>query len=204
MHALGRDEQWKEQCGEEGTDAHAAKIAHRPVRVPHLYTMEVFRTERMLLREIVPTDAPFFHALNADPEVMRWTGDRPFADLAATEAFIRDYPAYREDGFGRWAMQRLHDGELLGWCGLRRQPEGEVDLGYRLFRRHWGNGYATEASLACVRFGFDVLALPAIIGRAARANTASVRVLEKVGMHFWKEAPTEGLPDAVIYRIDRP
>lgn len=165
--------------------------------------MEVLRTERMLLREIGVADAPFFHALNADPEVMRWTGDAPFPDLAATEAFIRDYPAYRVDGFGRWAMVRLTDGEVLGWCGLRRQADGEVDLGYRLFRRHWGHGHATEASMACVRFGFDVLGLQAIIGRAARANTASIRVLEKVGMRFWKEGPCEGIPDTVILRVER-
>jgi RimJ/RimL family protein N-acetyltransferase len=165
--------------------------------------MEVLRTERMLLREIVPSDAPVFHALNADPEVMRWTGDVPFPSLADTEAFIRDYPAYRQDGFGRCAMERLSDGEVLGWCGLRRQPDGEVDLGYRLFRRHWGHGFATEASIACVRYGFEVLGLPAIIGRAARANLASVRVLEKAGMHFWKEAPCEEIQDAVVYRIDR-
>lgn len=166
--------------------------------------MVVLRTERMLLREIVPADAPAFHALNADPEVMRWTGDEPFPDLAATEAFIRDYPAYREDGFGRWAMERLDDGEMLGWCGLRRQPEGMVDLGYRLFRRHWGRGYATEVSLACVRCGFEVLDLPSIIGRVARANVASIRVLEKVGMRFWKAGPCEGIADSVIYRVERP
>ncbi|MBL8002624.1 MAG: GNAT family N-acetyltransferase [Flavobacteriales bacterium] len=166
--------------------------------------MEVLRTERMLLREIVPADAPFFHELNADPEVMRWTGDEPFPDLAATEAFIRAYPAYRDDGFGRWAMVRLSDGEMLGWCGLRRQSDGEVDLGYRLFRRHWGQGYATEAALACVHHGFAVLGLPAIIGRAARANHASVRVLEKVGMRFWKEAPCADIADAVVYRVERP
>lgn len=161
------------------------------------------RTERLLLREIVVADAPVFHALNADPEVMRWTGDSPFPDLAATEAFIRAYPAYRDDGFGRWAMVRLTDGEVVGWCGLRRQPDGEVDLGYRLFRKHWGQGYATEAALASVRHGFRELGLPAIIGRAARANVASIRVLVKVGMRFWKEAPCEDIQDAVIYRVEK-
>lgn len=166
--------------------------------------MEVLRTARLTLREFTLADAPLFFALNADPEVMRWTGEAPFPDLAASEALIRDYPAYRQDGFGRWTVVRTVDGEVLGWCGLRRQPDGAVDLGYRFFRRHWGQGYATEASLACVRYGFDVLGLPFIIGRAARGNAASIRVLEKVGMRFWKAEACEGIADSVIHRIDRP
>ena len=161
-------------------------------------------TSRLLLREFDLTDAPSFFELNADPEVLRWTGDVAFPDVATSEAFIRGYDTYRVHGFGRWTMVRLSDGEILGWCGLKRQPESFVDLGYRLHRRHWGQGYATEAAQASVDLGFQRFGLDAIIGRASRGNAASVRVLEKVGMRFWKDEACEGIEDSVLYRVERP
>ena len=78
-----------------------------------------------------------------------------------------------------------------------------MDLGYRLLRSAWGRGYATEASKACLEWGFREAGLDTIIGRVARANTASIRVLEKVGMRYWKQEACEGIQDALIYRIGR-
>ncbi|MHC4994631.1 MAG: GNAT family N-acetyltransferase [Planctomycetota bacterium] len=67
-----------------------------------------------------------------------------------------------------------------------------VDLGYRFFSEYWGRGLATEAGLASVRFGFEVLSLERIIGLVMPDNTASIRVLEKVGMRFECEVEDEG------------
>ncbi len=149
---------------------------------------------------MIATDAEHAFALNNDPEVLRYTGDDPFASVEEARAFLVAYPAYRQDGFGRWAVE-LHDGTWLGWCGLRRQADGAVDLGYRFLRAYWGQGYATEAGLACLAWGFEQAGLAEIIGRVAKDNQASIRVLEKVGMHFWKQAPTEMDPHALFYRI---
>lgn len=157
--------------------------------VNEFWPMEVLRTERLLLREFADRDAPGFFALNADPEVLRYTGDAPFATEADALALIRGYHWYTTHGYGRWTMERLADGEQLGWCGLRLQPEGQVDLGYRLHRRFWGQGYATEAAIACVELGFTRFGLTEIIGRVDPANAASVRVLEKAGLCFWKSVP---------------
>lgn len=153
------------------------------------------------MRHILPKDAANMYALNSDPEVLRHTGDSNFVSLAASEQFIRDYPDYRVNGFGRWAVLRIEDQALLGWCGLKRHPGGMVDLGYRFFQRYWGRGYATEASLACLQWGFEVAGLEEVVGRVAKANTASIRVLEKVGMTFWREEPCEGIQESLIYRI---
>lgn len=123
-------------------------------------------------------------ALNSDPQVLRYTGDAPFTDLSDAERIVAFVQAqYREYGMGRWVVERRDNGEVLGWCGLKRLPETmEVDLGYRFFRRHWGQGYATEAGAACLQYGFDSLGLERIVGRVMPDNTASVRVLEKLGM----------------------
>jgi [ribosomal protein S5]-alanine N-acetyltransferase len=165
--------------------------------------MDVLRTDRLLLREFELTDAPELFALNADPEVMRYTGDKPFTTVADAEALVRGYTCYRTDGYGRYSVVRLSDRAFLGWCGLRKQKDGSVDLGYRFHRRFWGSGYATEAGLASVQHGFTDLGLEHIIGRVARANLASVRVLEKCGLRYWKELEASDLGDAMIYRVER-
>ena len=162
----------------------------------------LMRTERLILREMTTADAAHCFALNNDPEVRRHTGDGPFASVDEARAFLAAYPAYRADGFGRWCVL-LPDGTWIGWCGLRRQPDVWVDLGYALRRAHWGKGYATEASVASLRLGFERFALPAIIGRVDRANAGSISVLEKVGMRYWKTDVAEHKDQALFYRIRR-
>ncbi len=166
--------------------------------------MEIVSTPRLIRREFTLTDPPEFFALNADPEVMRFTGDKPFSSMAGAEELIKGYHCYRTDGYGRWTVVRTDDGAVLGWCGLRKQASGEVDLGYRFHRKFWGQGYATEAALVSVRLGFERFSLSHIIGRVARANVGSIRVLEKCGLRYWKEAgPEANIEGAQIYIITR-
>ena len=162
----------------------------------------LLETPRLRLREMIADDADHAFALNNDPEVLRYTGDDPFATVEEARDFLVAYPAYKRDGFGRWAVE-LHDGTWLGWCGLRRQVDGTVDLGYRLLRAHWGQGYATEAGRACIDLGFTRFGLDTIIARVVRANVGSVRVLEKLGMHYWKTDATELDAETLIYRVER-
>lgn len=163
----------------------------------------ILESPRLLLTEIVVDDAEGMFELNSDPEVLRYTGDAPFPSLAASRAFLEAYPDYRENGFGRWAVRRRKDGQLLGWCGLKRdRATGEIDLGYRLHRRFWGHGYATESGRACIRWGFDARRFTRIVGRAAAANAASVRVLEKCGMRREGTCDFSGEP-GLLYAIER-
>jgi RimJ/RimL family protein N-acetyltransferase len=162
------------------------------------------RTERQLLRPMTPDDAQGMFDLNGDPEVLRYTFDDPFASLEAARAFLVDYQhVYEREGFARFAAIDLSTGAYLGWCGLRRQPDGEVDLGYRYKRAAWGRGYATEASLASLRFGFEEARLTRIIARAHVDHAASIRVMQKVGMQFEAEDTFADRP-AVRYAIARP
>ncbi|WP_211356894.1 GNAT family N-acetyltransferase [Phaeodactylibacter luteus] len=163
------------------------------------------QSSRLVLRELCPQDAPWFKALNDDPEVVRYTGDGPFRGLPAARAFLEAYPAeaYLRYGMGRWAVcLRTGHQEPLGWCGLKWHPATrEADLGFRLFRRYWGQGFATEAAAACLAYGRGELGLARIIGRAMAANRASVRVLEKLGFVQERQIVFEGQP-GLLYRFE--
>ncbi|MBN2616178.1 MAG: GNAT family N-acetyltransferase [Bacteroidales bacterium] len=164
----------------------------------------VLETERLYLREMNPEDAESFYLLNLDPEVVKYTGDKPFENAEEARQFLKNYDQYKKYGFGRWAVIRKEDGAFLGWCGLKYTPAlGEVDVGFRLFRKYWNQGYATESARACVEWGLDQPEVDEIIGRAMKENTASIRVLEKIGMTFHGEFDFERHP-GLLYKIERP
>lgn len=140
---------------------------------------------RIALREWVPTDAPWLFELNADPEVIKFTGDSGFTSEKEALNLILSYPNYQRDGYGRWMVEDVKSGEPLGWCGLKNNPWG-VDLGYRFFQRHWGNGYATEAAKLCIQAAPN-WNLKTLVGRSAAHNTASINVLNKLGFITQKD-----------------
>ncbi len=158
-------------------------------------------TERLYLREFELEDAKSMFALNAVNEQIQYTGDVPFESITAAQNFLLNYSDYKRNGFGRWACITKEEGHWIGWCGLKRHSDGLVDLGYRFFKEYWGMGYATESSLACLAYGFNELGLKEIVGRSAKANLASIRVLEKIGMKLWKEEDADHIENAQIYRI---
>jgi RimJ/RimL family protein N-acetyltransferase len=158
-------------------------------------------TDRLMLRPFQKEDAVGFFQMNNDPLVLQYTGDVPFADVPAAEAFISGYQHYETYGYGRWTVVDRTTGEYLGFCGLKYHPEmGDVDLGFRFIREYWGKGYATEAASACLEYAFNALEIPCVIGRAQAGNLASIRVLEKIGMQFVKTFDFEGIP-GVLYQV---
>lgn len=157
-----------------------------------------------MLRQFAIEDAPALYDLNSDPEVMKYTGDFPFASVEEAEDFVSGYDHYRDYGYGRWSVILRETGEFIGWCGLKLNELGQVDIGFRFFRKHWGKGYATESARATLAYGFSELEMEEIIGRAAKANTASIRVLEKLGMKYWKEDSCKGIDESAYYRIKKP
>lgn len=160
----------------------------------------ILTTKRLKLRQLTPADAENFYLLNADPEVIRYTGDDAFATIEATKQFLEGYDHYEKYGFGRWAVIRKEDNEFLGWCGLKYTPQtDDYDIGFRFFKKYWNQGYATEAAKACLDYGLNNLRIKTIIGRAMKANTASVKVLEKIGMTYWKPMDFHG-GEGVVYR----
>jgi ribosomal-protein-alanine N-acetyltransferase len=147
----------------------------------------ILETDRLLLREYVEEDAEAFFKLNNDPEVLRFVPDKALLNVEQARQILLDHPIadYRKHGFGRGACILKSTGEQIGFAGLKYLEElDEVDVAYRLLPPHWGAGLATEAALASVRFGFADLGLKQIIGLVMPENIASVRVLEKAGLHY--------------------
>lgn len=149
----------------------------------------VLKTPRLQMRPHHPTDADFMIRLNADPAVVRYTGDGPLDQPTALAIVSALQQQYAERRMGRFVLTERETGEPVGWCGLKWHPEEDAaDLGYRLLRDRWGRGYATEAGRACLQYGRETLNLQNIIARVVPENTASVRVLQKLG--FVRVRPT--------------
>ena len=154
--------------------------------------MQVFaETKRLLLRELLPADAAGMFELDSDPEVHRYVGRNPVTTIEQSQAqiaFIRQQ--YIHNGIGRWAVVEKQTNSFMGWAGLKliTEPTNNHvhyhDIGYRLIRRYWGQGYATEAAAAARDYAFEQLQLPAIYGITDVQNLASRRVLEKIGLQF--------------------
>ena len=151
----------------------------------------ILETDRLLLREYVEEDAEAFFKLNSNPEVLRFVPDKQLLNVEQARQILIDHPIadYRKHGFGRGACILKSTGEQIGFAGLKYLEElDEVDVAFRLMQAHWGAGLATEAALASVRFGFADLGLERIIGLVMPENIASVRVLEKTGLHYVETA----------------
>lgn len=165
--------------------------------------MHILETERLFLRELTPEDADFAYHLNLDPEVIRYTGDVAFTNPEEARDFLKNYDHYRTYGFGRWGVVEKESGDLIGWCGLKYTADlEEYDIGFRFFRKYWNNGYATEAAKACLELGFQHFQMERIVGRAMFKNNASIRVLEKIGMHYQGTYYFEE-EDGVIYSLEK-
>lgn len=161
----------------------------------------VIETERLILREMVLSDAEDLLRLHSNKKVQKFTGEDTIFTLDGIRKKIEEKTdEYAKFGFGRW-LTLLKDGmQFTGWAGLSYLHEfDEVDLGYRFLPEFWGHGIATEASQAILNYGFDVLKLKRIIAIAVKENKASIRVMEKIGMQFDKFAPYEPGGDDVIW-----
>lgn len=175
--------------------------AKRGQLTTHTRMTFIAETTRLYLREMSPDDAEQAYLLNADPEVIRYTGDLPFTSKESAAAFLEAYDHYRRHEFGRWAVIQKSNEEFLGWCGLKYTTDpDEHDIGFRFFRSHWGKGFATEAAQKCLELGFNRFEMPVITGRVMRGNSASVRVLEKLGLRFFDSFDFDG-EEGLLYRI---
>lgn len=157
--------------------------------------MEIFaETERLLLRELIPSDHIGLFQMDADAEVHRYLGKQPLQHIDEAKEMIRLIrQQYVDNGIGRWAVIEKDTRAFLGWAGLKlitTETNGHInyhDLGYRLMRRYWGMGFATEAAAAAVDHGFEQLQLDAIYAIADTGNVSSVKVLQKSGLQLKSE-----------------
>ncbi|WP_277014382.1 GNAT family N-acetyltransferase [Flavobacterium lindanitolerans] len=163
----------------------------------------ILETSRLILRELDSKDAKNFYDLNSNPNVIKYTGNSAFKNVEEAKEFLENYTDYKFNGYGRWAVILKTTDKFIGWCGLKfDELENETDIGFRFFEEEWNKGYATESAIACIHYGFEKLKLKRIIGRAMKENVGSIKVLEKIGLEYEKNAVLAG-KDAVIYKIEK-
>ncbi len=144
------------------------------------------RTERLLLRRWRPSDRDPFAALNADPVVMEHF-PAPLTRYQSDALVDRIEAAFAEHGWGLWAAEVPGVADCIGFIGLSI-PRFEapftpcVEVGWRLAKEHWGQGYAPEGARAALQLGFDHIGLDEVLSFTTVANAKSRRVMEKIGM----------------------
>lgn len=148
-------------------------------------------TERLFLREILPTDECGLFELESDPRVHTYLGENPVIGIGQVRDIIKMIRRqYAELGIGRLAIIDKSTNAFIGWAGLKLVKEKTnnqinfYDLGYRIIQKHWGKGIATEASHATLTYGFNKLNLAEIYGMCEVGNQGSKNVLQKSGLRF--------------------
>jgi len=166
----------------------------------------LIETKRLVLRKITLDYKEDMFAMHSDSEVQKFTGEPVVESIKDLEKGIRiRLEEFDQYGFGRLAVILKETNEFVGWAGLAYLPEfDKIDLGYRLKKEFWGCGIATESSKAIIDYAFNTLNLDLIIAIALPENKASIRVMQKVGMVFDKQAPyDEHIQNAIWYKLDR-
>ncbi|MBB5699230.1 GNAT family N-acetyltransferase [Sphingomonas yantingensis] len=175
----------------------------------------MIETVRLILREWRESDVEPFAAMGCDAEVMAFIG--PPLDEAGVRAAIERQRGFQAaHGYCFWAIERRVDGAFLGFCGLKPGAtgtpiEGEVEIGWRLARHAWGQGYAREVAAACLAWGW-ARGMRRIAAITVPANVRSWGLMERLGMRRLADrdfahpalAADDPLSLHIVYVIDNP
>ncbi len=176
----------------------------------------MIETDRLILRGWRDSDIEPFHAMCNDPEVMRYLGP-PMSREVAEESAARQNGFLASHGYCFWAVERKAGGAFLGFCGIKPGPAGtpiadQMEIGWRLARDAWGQGYAREAAEASIVWAWANTGTPEIAAMTNIGNVRSWGLMERLGMirdhasDFDHPAVAEGDPlrPHILYRIKRP
>lgn len=168
-------------------------------------TRMILESERLILDTWQMSDWTAFRPIATDPEVMRYiTGGAPWTDDQIQTFVDRQIKLYAERGFCRWKLLLKATGEMIGFCGVGSWRDAlDLEIGWWLAHRYWGRGLTTEAAVAALRDAFERVRLERIISVAKPENTASIRIMEKLGLRLECEFENEGVR-LVRYAIIRP
>jgi RimJ/RimL family protein N-acetyltransferase len=149
----------------------------------------VIETGRLILRAFREDDLPLYCQLGQDPVVMRYLGGLWTAERTQ-EAAAHANRSLDENGYGFLAIEHRADGVFLGIGGLSVEQwyPDDLQVGWRLFQHHWGQGYATEAGLAWRDHAFESLGQKRLISMADTPNLKSQAVMQRLGMRYDHEA----------------
>ena len=164
----------------------------------------MIETERLSFRKFVDGDLPLLIEQRSDPEVNRYLGGPDRQNAAALATRMKFYmDCYEKFGFGMCPMIWKETGEIIGTAGIQPlEDTGEVEVGYSIVRDYWGRGIGTEAARGWMDYGFETAGLDRIVAVANAENTASRRIMEKLGMKYERNEVHYG-EDCVFYAVSR-
>jgi ribosomal-protein-alanine N-acetyltransferase len=134
----------------------------------------------LIIRPFVLSDAIRYAEIVGDPDVMRLLSGKVETPEEAKQYIEECIASERENGFSRYAVILKQSEELIGFCGYRLIDD-EIDLGWRYAKKYWNRGYGSEAAEAVAEYGRE-LGLPLVVAASLPENTASIRIMEKIGM----------------------
>ena len=170
----------------------------------------LFTTSRLGFRTWQSFDLSDFSAINADPEVMRFF-QKPYSTEDTQAMMERMQLMYEDRGYCYFAVDHLESKELIGTIGLGWKTfESDftpcVDIGWRIGKKWWNQGLSSEGARACLDFAKEK-GIPEVVSMASIGNLASIEVMKKIGMSFWKNFDHPDLKDfpeirtCALYRI---
>jgi RimJ/RimL family protein N-acetyltransferase len=149
----------------------------------------ILETERLILREILLSDAEALFEMESNPNVHKYLWNKPLISIDEVYQYIELVRnQYLENNIGRFVVILKETNKLIGWAGLKYNTKivnNKVhffDIGYRLNEKFWGKGYASEASFAWLDYGFNVMKIKIMEAAAHTDNIASNRILQKIGL----------------------
>ena len=171
----------------------------------------LFTSERLGFRNWIDSDIAKMIDISSDPDVMEFFPSIA-TEIQTVEFIDRMKLMCIEKGYCYFAVDHLKDESFIGFIGLcyqtyESQFTPSVDIGWRLNKKYWNNGLATEGAKKCLDYGFNVIELKNIISTSPIINTKSIRVMEKIGMQKLTEfkhlrlKSNEKLEDCVCFKI---
>lgn len=160
----------------------------------------ILKTERLILREMLVSDAEALFEMDSNPKVHQYLWNKPLKNSSEVQSYIESVKnQYLENNIGRFVVVLKETNELIGWAGLKYNTEMVnnkihfYDIGYRLNERFWGKGYASEASFAWLDYGFNVMKIKVMEAAAHSDNIASNKILLKIGLKMTEQYLEDGV-----------
>jgi ribosomal-protein-alanine N-acetyltransferase len=160
----------------------------------------ILETDRLILREMLPSDAPSLFEMDSNPNVHQYLWNKPVTFIDEVYHYIELVrKQYLENNIGRFVVILKETNELIGWAGLKYNTEmvnnkiDFYDIGYRLNEKFWGKGYASEATVAWLDYGFKTMKIQIMEAAAHTDNIASNRILQKIGMQMTEQYLEDGV-----------
>ena len=148
-----------------------------------MYELE---TPRLIMRQWKNDDYSAFARMNACPTVMKYFPE-PMSSRDSNLLADKISALIEQNGWGLWALEEKCSGRFLGFTGLHPVAEDlpfypAVEIGWRLDKAYWGQGFATEAAASALRLAFEVLGLERVVSFTATINQPSIQVMKRLGM----------------------